>query len=563
MVSHPPPERPNASPPPIPGEAVAPDAETTLPSEDLESYRDLPNRKSFGRYELLMEMGQGGMAGLYLARIRGPEKFEKLLAVKRIHDHLARQPEFTEMFLDEARLAARIHHPNVAAIFDMGVIDEIYFIAMEYVHGQNLTDILRAAARRRTALDWSCVARIVADAAAGLHAAHELQSSDGKPLGVVHRDVSPQNILVSYDGHVKVVDFGIAYAAERIVQTNAGTLKGKVPYMSPEQAIAEPLDRRSDIFSLGTVLFECVCLKRLFKEDSEAATLMRVREAKVPSPRAIQPGLPLELERIIFKALSKDPADRFATADDLAERLNACLVAEGKSTSATTISKLMDGFFHDRKKIKDGQIKQALEQQGNEPLKSVTMEGNTHTALELSGAGSMSAAARTLWSSPGIKVGAVLTAVVGVGLVVFFAARQAPSSAPARSSEPAAMQNTRADSASRVEPRPPARPTPKNVTLKFVVRPTTAEVVFRGKTYAGARFKAVIPPSAKMENVVVRAKGFVTQTLVVTPTENNTFTVSLLPAPAKVMRPRKRPTMRRRRRRRRGSGAGLLKTMLE
>jgi len=239
-------------------------------------------RKAFGRYELLMQMGTGGMATLYLARIRGPKNFEKLLAIKKIHEHLLGNAEFISMFRDEARIAALIHHPNVVSTYDLGEIDGAYFIAMEYVHGQTLRDVVKAALRRKDPLDWANAVRIVSDVAKGLHAAHELRSHEGEPLGVVHRDVSPQNVLVSYDGHVKLADFGVAYAAEKMTDTGAGMLKGKVSYMSPEQASGNVIDRRSDIFSLGTVLFEAVTQQRLFKEDTEAATLQTVRVADVP-----------------------------------------------------------------------------------------------------------------------------------------------------------------------------------------------------------------------------------------------------------------------------------------
>ncbi len=212
--------------------------------------------RRLGRYELLLEMGSGGMATLYLARMAGPRRFEKLVAIKKIHDHLTSRQDFVDMFLDEAQISARIQHPNVVQLFDLGEADGSYFIAMEYVHGVNLAGLLRAVSGRGSGqYGWPQAAWIVAEAAAGLHAAHELLTTDGRPMNLVHRDVSPQNILVSYDGNVKVADFGIAFAAERITHTSSGVLKGKIPYMAPEQAAGEPLDRRADVFALGTLLF--------------------------------------------------------------------------------------------------------------------------------------------------------------------------------------------------------------------------------------------------------------------------------------------------------------------
>jgi len=231
----------------------------TGPDQSLLLLGNQSGNQRLGRFELLMEISHGGMATLYLARMSGPQSFEKLVAVKRIHDHLAKERQFVEMFFDEARIAARIEHPNVASIFDLGEMDGIFYLAMEYVHGENLKDVIRESIRQHIAIPWTIIVTIVAEAARGLHAAHELKNSEGRLLGVVHRDVSPQNIVVSYDGHVKVIDFGVAYAAERVTHTEEGSVKGKLAYMSPEQVAGEPVDRRSDIFSLGIVLHEALC----------------------------------------------------------------------------------------------------------------------------------------------------------------------------------------------------------------------------------------------------------------------------------------------------------------
>lgn len=507
------------------------------------SFRPMKNSRSFGRFRLLMEMAKGGMATLYLARLSGPEQFEKLLVIKKIHDHLAEEDEFVSMFLDEARITALIHHPNVVTIFDMGQVDGSYFIAMDYVHGENMTAVLRASVRQKKRFGWPYAARIVADAAAGLHAAHELRGPDGRPLGVVHRDVSPQNIIVSYDGNTQVVDFGIAYAAERITHTTAGTLKGKVAYMSPEQTVRTELDRRSDIFSLGIVLYESVCLKRLFKEDSEAAALMRVREADVPKPRSIRPSIPPELEAIILKALARKPDDRFSTAQAMAERLNRLLVKHGHVVGQPQIAKFMDGLFYQKKKLKDEQIQQALKSVSDQPEKGFGMAG-TSTKLEASLPSETSIGT----TAHGQSLGKPLVAAAGLlagGLVILAVVlalrhpstssrRAPPNKTPVQQVTPAPMSAPR--------PRQVRRDAavPKQVTLRVIVRPERARVVvlFRGKKYPGSVFQISVDRSEKQELVRVEAPGFKPETLTLVPTEDKEVILALKPR-RRVRRPRR------------------------
>ncbi len=507
------------------------------PLPDAKEYQPMVNR-IFGRFELLIEMGRGGMATLFLARIQGPSNFEKLLAIKKIHDHLAHEDQFVRMFLDEARIAALIHHPNVATIFDMGKIEDSYFIAMEYVHGQNLTEILKTAEKKHSAFPWTHAVRIVADSAAGLHSAHELKNQDGDSLQVVHRDVSPQNILVSYDGNTKVVDFGIAFAAEKLESTAAGTLKGKVSYMSPEQAMGEQVDRRSDIFALGIVLWECVCIKRLFKENNEGATLLRVRDALVPPPRSIRPEIPLELERIILKALAKDRRDRYDTTEELAEDLEALLVAQGKVIRTKKIAQMLDALFSDRRKLKDKQVKTALRWTGDNPIKGVGMSNTVTQSLVLQTNPHTGTATVTVvkpWSSLAIIVGAI-AAVAIVALVLF---RPFGSESRSREKQPASTQPI------VMAPMPPPpmrpRPLPAKITLKITIKPSSASVsvVYQGVKYSGSRFQKLVARSSKAETILVSAPGHLPQTLMIIPNGDNDLAVSLKKIPK--ARPRKRP----------------------
>lgn len=288
--------------------------------------RDRPAvRRLIGRYELLQRLGHGGMATVYLGRATGKAGFEKLVAVKVIHPHLAEEPEFVEMFLDEARIAARLQHPHVVEIHDLGEHGGEYFMVMEYVEGATLSALLRCLRKQGEFLPVPAMMRIVADACEGLAAAHELRDPDGKPYGLVHRDVSPQNLLVSLDGWVKVMDFGIMKAAGKRSSTLTGQLRGKLAYMAPEQAQSLPLDRRTDIFALGAVLWELCTNQRLFAADTDAKTLEKVTKCEVPSVRGIRPDLPPEIENILSRALARDPQDRYSTAEDMLEDVRSVL----------------------------------------------------------------------------------------------------------------------------------------------------------------------------------------------------------------------------------------------
>src|SRR5688500_2262135 len=240
----------------------------TTPSLDESPPERVEGERQFGRYRLCFELASGGMGTVYLARAEGPSGFEKLVALKRIHEHLAKDPRFVAMFLDEARLAARIHHPNVCSVIDFGTVEDSYYLTMPFVEGESFHRLLRSLAKRgdpgASRSFWYIAARIVAEACEGLHAAHELRDDVGEPLEVVHRDVSPQNLLIGYYGGVRVLDFGVASARHRLYSTATGEVKGKFAYIAPEQIEGQPVDRRADVWSLGVVLYECIALRRLF-----------------------------------------------------------------------------------------------------------------------------------------------------------------------------------------------------------------------------------------------------------------------------------------------------------
>ncbi len=325
----------------------------------------------FGRYELLEQMGKGGMATILLARLVGPSDFQKHLVIKRIHDHLTTDDETINRFLDEARLAARIHHPNVVQLFEFDQHKGTYYIAMEYVHGENLADLYNHVRKETgSGYHWGHAARVIAEAAAGLHAAHELVGGDGESLRIVHRDVSPQNIMITYDGHVKVADFGIAQAVGRHHNTVDGTVMGKVAYMSPEQCRGEPLDRRTDVFALGIVLYEMVCLRRLFRAQSDQETMRRVLQCDFTPPRQARPDLPVGLEQILLRALAVRPEDRYQTAAELQYAIDGFLAAERAMITASSLSALMAVVFQTEKLNKDRRIQKIYSQTFMEPPKA-------------------------------------------------------------------------------------------------------------------------------------------------------------------------------------------------
>ena len=302
-----------------------------------------------GRYTILKHLASGGMADVMLARTDGIEGFERHVVVKRIRSEHAKDQRFIQMFLDEARVAAGLHHQNIVQVNDIGEANGEYFFAMEYLHGEDLRKTLSAVSRTQQHMPLGYVVSIVAGVAAGLHYAHERRGSDGRPLDIVHRDVSPSNILVGYDGSVKVVDFGIAKAAMRQVETKSGSLKGKVSYMSPEQCKGEIVDRRSDIYALGVVLYELATTTRLFKGDSEYLLMDAIVNGKVPLPRTRRPELPNELSLIIMRALATHPDRRYQTADDLRVALEQFAIKANVTVSTSALATYMHRLFGEKR----------------------------------------------------------------------------------------------------------------------------------------------------------------------------------------------------------------------
>lgn len=284
-----------------------------------------------GRYRVLKHLEAGGFANVYLARLVGVAGFGRFVAIKRIHDHLAGQHEFLEMFLDEARVASAIDHPHVCAPIDFGrTHDGTYFLAMDYLLGEPLTAVRKALGQKKgrevSAEDIAFSLRIIADAAHGLHAAHEATDVRGRPLEVVHRDVAPGNLFILYSGHVKVVDFGIAQAARKLHTTKAGMFKGHLAFAAPEQVQADPIDRRADVWSLGVILWELLARRRLFRSGHELALINMILVDPIPELRQLAPWVPERIAEVVHSCLQRDPDQRPDSALDLALALEACLL---------------------------------------------------------------------------------------------------------------------------------------------------------------------------------------------------------------------------------------------
>lgn len=302
------------------------------------------------RYECMGRLAVGGMAEILLARVSGPNGFERPVVIKRILPHLASLPEFRQMFLDEARIIARIRDDNVVQVHELGNDGEDLFLVMEYLEGESVGGLLRRLLGRSDTLDPWLACYIVAEAAAGLHTAHELTNEAGEPLGLVHRDISPQNVFVTYAGRVKLLDFGIAKVADKSVKTATGQLKGKFQYMSPEQCLGKPLERRSDIWALGVLLYELTTVSQPFKRANELLTFKAICEEPLPRPSQGNRRYPACVEPIVVRALSRDPELRFATAKDMRrELLGAMRELEGSGEASDALSVLMEREFGERR----------------------------------------------------------------------------------------------------------------------------------------------------------------------------------------------------------------------
>ncbi|MBN2724298.1 MAG: serine/threonine protein kinase [Deltaproteobacteria bacterium] len=314
--------------------------------------------QQFGKYILLDRVAIGGMAEIFRAKATGAAQFEKILAIKRIHPNMSDDKDFIKMFIDEAKISGQLAHQNIAQIFELGRIEGHHFIAMEYIWGKDLLAILTKFKKQRAFMNPFQAAFITSRICEALDYAHKKKDAEGATMGIIHRDVSPQNILIGYEGEVKIIDFGIAKARDRSSHTAAGVLKGKFGYMSPEQVRGLPIDRRSDVFAIGTLLFEMLTSRPLFHGNSDLEVLEKVRNVEILTPRQVNPKIPEGIEKIILKALARDVEDRYAWASDMQDDLEAFI----HSTTPTYTGKRLGTWMKKVFAQELGKEKETLEQ---------------------------------------------------------------------------------------------------------------------------------------------------------------------------------------------------------
>jgi len=352
----------------------------------------------FGKYTLLERINVGGMAEVFKAKTFGVEGFERLVAVKRILPNIAEDEEFITMFIDEAKIAVQLQHANIAQIFELGTYEDAYFIALEYVRGRDMRAIFDRLRQRGEILPLPQACYIIMQVCEGLDYAHNKRDSQGQELHLVHRDISPQNVLVGYEGEVKLIDFGIAKAAGKAGKTQAGILKGKFGYMSPEQVRGLPIDRRSDIFSVGICLYELLTNERLFVGESDFSTLEKVRNVEILPPSSYNRAIPPELEQIVLKALARDPEDRYQNSIDLHDDLQQFLYKFGVIGSRKDLAAWMKKSFPAEIEEENAKMEQFRQISAPPQAMSSTMSSRGHGPSGASyGTGTAAATSELSW----------------------------------------------------------------------------------------------------------------------------------------------------------------------
>ncbi len=439
------------------------------------------------------EIASGGMATVHLGRLLGPVGFTKTVAVKRLHEQFAKDEEFVAMFIDEARLAARIHHTNVVQTLDVVQHDNQLLLVMEYVHGVQLSTLTRLARKNGKRMPPPVAIAVVAGMLRGLHAAHDATDERGQPLHIVHRDVSPHNLLIGVDGVPRVIDFGVAKAAGRLQQTAAGQLKGKVPYMAPEQVRGQPVTRQTDVFAAGVVLWETLLGQRLFSAENDAAVISQILGREIEPPSRIDLAVPAAFDAVVMRALERDSSKRFATAREMAEALESCdRVAAPAEVAAYVQSVAAEQLAKRTSLISEVESTSAIRAASPEMAQQILRtEAATDVASVKTSAGSSSVSVLT--HPPGKRIGMMVSvlALLGTAGIGFFFAREVvfrtpPDSppkaivaAPPASSSPAAVSASAA---------PPPAPSPS----ASAPEPSVAKPKPRPKPIAGS---PAAPPS--------------------------------------------------------------------
>ncbi|HEV3192630.1 MAG TPA: serine/threonine-protein kinase [Polyangiaceae bacterium] len=478
-----------------------------------------------GKYKLLAELGRGGMANVYLAVARGPNGFNKLVVLKCLRSDLASDQDLLAMFLDEARLAARLNHPHVVQTYEVGEYAGRPVIVMEYLEGQTLSNLLQRT-KGANRLPLALHLRVIVDALEGLHHAHELADFAGKPLGLVHRDVSPQNVFVTFDGQVKVLDFGIAKAVNSQAQTTTGVLKGKVQYMAPEQMLGAKVDRRADLYAVGVMAWEAATGQRMWKGQTDLHVMNKVANDGVPSPRDVEPTLSPALEAIVLKALARDPDDRYATALEFGAELEAIIDHLGTGASNRNLGKMVRDLFEDARAqtraIVEAQLLEAADDDTDQHLIPPNLVRISTRPEESPGLGTSSTLARNALIEVRPKrrgllaVGAAVAIAAVVGLLIARSPRQAgpqavpaipPTIAPVASAAPAALP-----------PPTPSQPAaPPEVSVAISSNPKRATLFLDGRQVPSNPYTGTVPVDGAIHRVRAEAPGYASRTVEVAP----------------------------------------------
>lgn len=332
-----------------------------------------------GKYHLVAELARGGMGIVHLATLHGPGGFQKVLVVKELKPELCQDDAYVAMFLDEARLAARLQHRNIVQTLEVGSEGQRHYMAMEFLDGRSLSRIAHRFADRAS-FPVGAHLRVISEALAGLHYAHDLRDFDGQPMGVVHRDVSPLNVVVTFDGQVKVIDFGIAKSIDSTLETKTGVLKGRIAYMAPEQAWGQPVDRRADVYSAGVMIWEAATGRRLWPGKNEVEILATMLREGPPSPRTVRSDVPADLTAICMKALARDPQDRYPSAAALLEDLEGHLARRPDAMTMRDVGGLVSAVFAEERRRTSAVIDETMSRvRGSHPRSGVmfTLEGST------------------------------------------------------------------------------------------------------------------------------------------------------------------------------------------
>ncbi len=511
-----------------------------------------------GKYWLIAELGRGGMAHVHLAVVLGPAGFSKLVVVKELRHELVSNADFVEMFLDEARLAARLRHPNVVQTTEVGEEGGRYYMVMEYLEGQTLNKVFH---QLRGNADWSIPkrVRVITDMLSGLHYAHELREVDGTPLGVVHRDVSPHNVFVTYDGQIKLMDFGVAKSVDASHETRAGVFKGKVAYVAPEQIMGNPVDRRADVYSAGVMLWEALAGRRMWKGVSDVTTMHNVLNGQLPDIREVRPDTPAPLVEIVDKALQLAPERRYQTALAMQEDLEAWLQNGGHHLTSKDVGKLVSAVFaEDRESIAkmiEGQIRFLKEEGVAEPIrlvldsgpgtsmagsgsysntKATRVEGHRASTSQASGtvAGVATPDSLVQGSSRSkskrlllVLAGITLLAAISIGTVLFWL-REPPTPAAAAAATPIPASSPNGSPATS-EPSPQRAAT---IVLRLEAHPRHASWTLDGAPLQGNPFVAEQFASTALRRLEVRADGFEPVSREVVLDRDTTIALALVPS---------------------------------